>query len=100
MPMAYATAALLLSLPTQLFATERCTPIDRPDEGYWSASEELLHIERMVEGFDGARLFAAHCDESVIRKCCYQSAARGIWLRDCLPTFGCLWAAYRRNRRI
>jgi hypothetical protein len=29
---------LLLSFPTQLFATERCTPIDQPDEDYRSAT--------------------------------------------------------------
>ena len=167
MPMAYTTGALLLllSVPTQLFATERCRPIDRPDEDYRSATticslgrlwtetnscenksgrkvaafdirlsvrtrigwgcwslppesestgypvvgftgeepsilvvrlgdlaavadmeiepnpfrvfpvvasfrddegEELLHIERMVEGFIGARLFAVRRDEPVI----------------------------------
>src|SRR5215469_5848728 len=40
MPMAYAAGGLLLllSFPTQLFATDRCTPVDRPDEDYRSAT--------------------------------------------------------------
>src|SRR3989442_2935400 len=40
MPMAYSTVALLLllSFPTQLFAEERCTPIERPDEDYRAAT--------------------------------------------------------------